>query len=201
MCVTGWAPLRVARAMTATQRKGPIRALLLVHFAVFQITWFAAVYAAAQCKPMWSLVYVGGAIGWHLALAAKPWREATLVAIACLIGGLVESLLGLMGQVRFDCGMGIGGFAPPWLVGMWGLLAICLNVSLRWLRGRWLLCALLGALGGPLAFASGAALGAAQFANATAALWAIALAWSMAFPALVRLSMRLDGFGFVDARA
>ena len=78
--------------------------------------------------------------------------------------------------------------APYWMVAMWGLLAIALNVSLRWLRGRWWLAAVLGAVGGPVSFASGVRLGAAHFVDAAAALAAIAVAWALALPLLMWLS-------------
>jgi hypothetical protein len=76
---------------------------------------------------------------------------------------------------------------------MWGLLAICLNVSLRWLRGRWLLAVVLGAVGGPFSFASGVKLGAAHFVDPFPALLTIAATWSVALPLLVWVAMRFDG--------
>jgi hypothetical protein len=77
---------------------------------------------------------------------------------------------------------------------MWGLFATILNVSLRWLRGRWLIAAIAGGLGGPLAYYGGHRLGALEFGDQNAALIALALGWAVVTPILVALSERFDGY-------
>ena len=187
--------------MPAPARAGPSRATLLANVAVFQLTWFAAIYAAAHCVPAWSVLCVFCAVAWHVGSARRPAREALLVGIACLCGFVLESLQVVLGWVSFpSCAGGDARLAPGWLVAMWGLFAICLNVSLRWLRGRWWLCAALGAVGGPVAFASGVRLGAAHWVDAAAALTSIAVAWSLALPLLIWLSERLDGVRCTELR-
>ena len=58
---------------------------------------------------------------------------------------------------------------------LWSLFAITLNVSLRALRGRPAVGALLGLAGGPLAYLGGEKLGAVAFAQPANALLALAL--------------------------
>jgi hypothetical protein len=99
----------------------------------------------------------------------------------------------MQGNVSYPSGQPDPRLAPYWLVAMWGLLAIALNVTLRWLRGRWLLTAILAAVAGPASFASGVRLGGASFVHATPALLTLACVWALAMPALLRLSMRFDG--------
>jgi hypothetical protein len=76
---------------------------------------------------------------------------------------------------------------------MWVLFASTLNVSLRWLRGRWMLAMLLGAVAGPLAYYAGAGLGGVVIAEPLPAFTALAAGWAAFVPLLIRLSTRLDG--------
>jgi Protein of unknown function (DUF2878) len=184
----------LALAAPACAGRGPTRGTVIANVAVFQATWFAAVFGVAHGIPAWSALCIFCAVAWHLGLAERPAREALLVGIACLIGFAVETMQIVLGLVSFPSSAECHArLAPYWLVAMWGLLAICLNVSLRWLRGRWLLAAVLGAVGGPFSFASGVKLGAAHFVDPSPALLAIAATWSVALPLLVWVSMRFDG--------
>jgi hypothetical protein len=53
--------------------------------------------------------------------------------------------------------------APVWIIAMWAGFATLLHVALRWLLPHRWLAALLGAVGGPLAYYAGMRLGAVNF--------------------------------------
>jgi len=171
----------------------PPRGRLLANFVVSQLAWFAAVLGAAHHRPVVGTLCVVAAIGWHLAVSARPAREARLVLAACLLGFVVETAMVLQGHVAYPSGQPDARFAPYWMVALWGLLAIALNVTMRWLRPRLWLAAALGAVVGPAAFASGVRLGGAQFVHAVPALVTLALVWGLLLPILVHLSVRFDG--------
>ena len=95
--------------------------------------------------------------------------------------------------MTYASGQPVATLAPYWMVALWGLLAIALNVTMRWMKGRYLLAALLGAVVGPASFVSGVKLGGAQFIAMTPALVTMACTWALLMPALVWLSMRFDG--------
>jgi hypothetical protein len=179
--------------VTSTAR--PTRAMQWTNAVVFQCAWFAAVLGAAHQVPLAGTVCVLAAIGWHLAVSNRPAQEARLVVAACVIGFLVESVIVRQGHVAYPSGQPHAGFAPYWIVALWGLLAIALNVTMRWLRGRLWLAAGLGAVLGPLSFSSGVRLGGAQLLHPTPALLTLALVWAVALPLLVALSVRFDGVG------
>jgi hypothetical protein len=100
----------------------------------------------------------------------------------------------------FDTGFVAGGvftplqhmlprpFSPPWMVCLWLNFAATLNVSMAWLRGHYLLAALFGAIGGPLAYFSGAGLGATESLPTMGGLALLALGWGLMTPLLVRLA-------------
>ena len=170
----------------------------LANFAVSQLAWFAAVLGAAQQHPMAGTLCVLAAIGWHLAVSARPAREARLVLLTCLVGAVLETWVVRQGHVAYPSGQPFVEWPPYWMVALWGLFAIALNVTLRWLRGRPWLAAALGAAAGPMAFAAGARLGAAQLLHPVAALVTLALLWAVALPILVRLSVQFDGVSDVE---
>jgi hypothetical protein len=163
------------------------------NFVVCQAAWFAAVLGAAHQWPLWGTAAVVAAMVWHLVVSARPTQEAKLMVAACLLGFVVETATSLQGHVIYTSGQPDVRFAPYWMVAMWGLLAISLNVTMRWLKGRVWLAAALGAVVGPASYASGVRLGAAQFVAATPALVTLALVWLVAMPFLMWLSDRFDG--------
>ena len=177
---------------------GPSRTLQIVNFLVFQSAWFAAVLGAAHRLPVWGTAAVALAIGWHLHVAVRPWQELKLIAIVCAIGFVVESASASLGYVVYPSGQPVAWLAPYWMVALWGLLAIAPNVTMRWLKSRYWLAALLGATLGPLSFVSGVRLGGASFSAMAPALTVMAGTWAILMPALMWLSDRFDGMGRVE---
>ncbi|MGQ3002139.1 DUF2878 domain-containing protein [Variovorax sp.] len=170
-------------------------AVRITNFVVFQLAWFAAVLGAAHGHPLWGTACIAAAIAWHLWVSARPAQEARLVAIACALGVAIETGHALGGLVRYPSGQPIAQLAPYWMVALWGLFAIALNVTLRWLHRRYLLAAVLGAVCGPASFVAGVKLGAAQFVDRGPALVVLAVVWAVAMPLLVWLAQRFDGVG------
>ena len=177
----------------------PTRAMQAANLVVFQLAWFAAVLGAAHGFPLLGTACVVAAIGWHIGVSARPAAEAKLVGLACLIGFAFESFAAMRGVVSYPSGQPDPRLAPYWMVALWGLLAIALNVTMRWLRPRLWLAALLGAVVGPASFISGVQLGGARFVDAPSALADLALMWTVALPTLVWLSMRFDGVAVPEA--
>jgi hypothetical protein len=167
---------------------------MFLNFAAFQIGWFSCVLGAANELPWAGPLAVGLIVALHLSLARRWVGEAWLILVAMAMGMVADSLLVLSGWVAYPNGAWLPGFAPYWIIAMWGLFATTLNVSMRWLRDRLPLTFLLGAAGGPLSYLAGARLGAMEFVESVPAILALALIWALAMPALTLLAARLDGF-------
>lgn len=167
---------------------------LLLNVILFQAGWFACVLGAANGLPWAGALAAVAIVGWHLARARQPRQELALVAAAVVVGAVFETMLVQTGWVRFDAGVLLEGAAPYWMVALWALFATTLNVSLRSLRERLWLAALLGAAGGPAAYYAGSRLGALEFAAVGAALVAIGVGWAVLAPALLAAARRLDGY-------
>jgi len=163
-----------------------------LNVAVFQAGWFACVLGAAHGLPWIGIALTSAAVAWHAWRAPSPARELELVAIVVLIGAIWDSALVAAGWIAFAPEAFAERLAPYWILALWALFATTLNVSLRWLRNRPVLAALLGALSGPLAYWAGARLGALELRQ-TAAIAALAFGWAAILPGLLGLAERLDG--------
>ena len=166
---------------------------LIINFLAFQLGWFASVLGAAHGIPWAGPAVVVMVVLIHLGLVRRPLPELCLVAAAMSIGLVVDSALMATGWLRYSTGLWFSGLAPYWIVGMWGLFATTLNVSMAWLRGRPAWAVVLGGVGGPASYFAGEKLGAIELVPVAPALAALALAWALSMPLLMRLATRFDG--------
>lgn len=164
---------------------------LLINFAAFQAGWFSCVLGAAHGIPLLGPVVVLGVILLHLSLARQPGSELKIIFLAAVMGAVADSLLLASGWVAYPNGAWLAGMAPYWIISMWALFATTLNESMVWLRGRPVLAALMGAVGGPLSYLAGQKLGAITFIQTGPALLALAALWAFAMPMLSGLASRL----------
>ena len=179
--------------MKVAAHRRPTHTMQILNFVLFQAAWFAGVLGAAHEMPLLGTLGVAAVIVWHVVVSARPAAEAKLVAAALGVGALFETVCVQLGQVAFTSGQPEPRLAPYWMVAMWGLLAIALNVTMRWMKRRWLLAAVLGAIAGPMSYAGGVRLGAAHFLDATAAIATLAAGWALLMPLMMWLSDRFDG--------
>jgi hypothetical protein len=168
---------------------------VLVNFALFQLAWFACVLSGAGGVPLIGVAVVALVAGYHLHRTRRPFAELALLAIAATIGALWDGQLAGHGWLLYPSGLFAPWIAPTWIIAMWVSFATTLNVSMRWLHGRYGLALAFGALGGPLAFFAGSRLGAVQFSDPLMAMLVLSAGWALITPVLVLVATRLDGYG------
>jgi hypothetical protein len=167
---------------------------LVLNLVLFQAGWFACVLGAAQGLPWVGALAAIIIVAVHVVRARCPRRELALVATAAALGAGFETLLVQSGWIRFNAGTLVAGTAPYWMVALWAIFATTLNVSLRALRTRPGIAAVLGVIGGPAAYYAGARLGALELAAAANGLTAIGIGWAVLAPVLLAAARRLDGY-------
>ncbi|MFH6565319.1 DUF2878 domain-containing protein [Pseudomonas kulmbachensis] len=150
----------------------------LINAGLFQLGWFACVLGG---NSLW-LLLAGGALLAHLLWISRSLAQVRLIAVVCVLGSTVDSLLLNAGVFAFKQP---GVLIPFWLVLLWALLAITLNHCLAWTAKPLWRAILLGAIGGPLSYYAGQRLGAVQFPMG---LWptllGLSLLWAGLFPLL-----------------
>jgi hypothetical protein len=158
-----------------------------------QAVWFVAVVGAGRGLAWPGVAAAAAFTAWHLSTAAPASRAWRMVLAAVAVGLLFDGSLARLGWVRYAApadGAWAALGAPAWILALWVAFALTLTRSLAALQQRLALAALVGAIGGPLAFL-GAARGwnAVEFAEPAArALAALAVGWAFALPALAVLA-------------
>jgi hypothetical protein len=129
----------------------------------------------------------------HFRAARHPVEELMLVLSCAVIGAGFDSFLVMAGWVQYSSGLFSPMMAPYWIVTMWMLFATTLNVSMRWLRGRTVLAAFFGFVGGPTTYIAGQKLGGIVLVDPVPALAALGIGWAVMMPVLMWLSETFDG--------
>ncbi len=158
-----------------------------------QVAWFAAVLLAAHGAPAVGAVAALALTAIQIGRSANPKSELRLVLSAAVLGALGDSLLAGTHLLTFTAGSLVPGGTVPWMVALWMNFATVLSQSLRALHGRPVWAAVLGAIGGPLAYAAGARLGALTLTPAPWALAAVSLEWLIALPTLCGIAKHRPG--------
>jgi hypothetical protein len=166
----------------------------VANFVLYQLGWLAVVFGVASGRPGTGSAAALALLGLHFWLADDRLTHFKLSVIAAALGFVVDTSLIAAGVYRFASGHPLPQLPPPWIILMWMQFAALLPYCLSWLRGRYRLAALLGLIGGPLAFLAGERIGAVTFLPSRLThLTLLAIFWSGAMPTLVYATDRLFG--------
>jgi hypothetical protein len=160
----------------------------------YQAVWFAAVIGASHGKAWPGLAACGLFVSWQVLAAEQPMVELRLLAVAVVLGVLIDGVLARYDWVSYATphpALSPHG-APAWILVLWASFSLTLNRSLAYLKKRLWLALLLGAVGAPLAY-----LGAQhgwrsvvfQPPSWRGIAW-IAFSWAIALPLLALLARR-----------
>ncbi len=169
----------------------------LLNAVGYQLVWIAAASGAGAQKgwpgPVAALLFALATV----AFGGRARADLRTLAIALPLGFTLDSLFAASGWLVYAQPMPwpMAWAAPLWIWALWTAFAMTLNHSLSFLGERLGLCALLGVVGGPLAYLTAAgAFEAVDFARPLPqVLAALALAWGLVLPLLVGLNRRRPG--------
>ena len=154
----------------ATQNK-------LINFIWFQCIWVLAIFT--QYDYWW--IMVGLLVGFFF-FTRKPYTDALGMVLIVILGTLIDSALTLGGVYVFESPV-YGVPIPLWLIALWAGFALTLGHSLNYLQSHLVICALLGAIFGPVSYWAGARFGAVGFPNSIiSTLLILAIIWGVLFP-------------------
>ncbi|MBV8657603.1 MAG: DUF2878 domain-containing protein [Burkholderiales bacterium] len=166
-----------------------------MNFLAYQVGWFSTVLGAAHGIGWLGPLFVGGLTYRHVILATDRRAEITMLVIVTFAGCLFDQLMLTAGWVSYPASDWPASLLPVWMVGLWLSFATTLNVSTRWLHKRSLLALLLGAIGGPLAYAGGARLGAMSWSPDHPVGLALGVGIGLLLPFQCLVAAKFDGFG------
>jgi len=161
-------------------------------FVLFQAAWFACVIGAARGQVTAGIVAVAVVVAILVAWSARPGADLRLVVLAVATGVVWDSLLALTGVIEYASPGPLPGVAPLWILALWALLAPMLREPMRWLHGRPIPAALLGAAGGVLSYAAAQRLGACAFPDPALAVFVLGAGWALIVPLLLAAAQRVE---------
>jgi len=149
----------------------------------YQLTWLATILGAAHGKSD-----LGAFIGFlmvvlHFKRCHHLLAEYKTVFTTLLIGGLWELFLVQQDLVVYQ-GLSPITIVPVWILILWAAFGATLNGCLGWFKDHLGWSVVFGALGGPLAWYGGAALGALSLPNPPLGYGVLAVGWAVMMPLL-----------------
>lgn len=174
------------------------RGAIVLNAVAYQLVWFATVFGAGRglswAGPLAALVFAALHLGVVVRDAGERRRDLALLAAAVACGLVIDGMLLGSGAIIFAAASPAlpPGGAPLWMLTLWAAFALTLRHSLRTVTARPVLAALLGAIGGPLAYLGAArATGAVAFPEPSGTTLAMLVGgWCVALGLLAMLASR-----------
>jgi len=165
---------------------------VLVNAVLFQILWFACVLGSSY-KLIWPAILATGILLiWQLRPAHRHPSDLRLIFVAIFLGLIIDSCWVLLGFMEFTDQRPVAWLSPAWIILMWVGFALTINHSMAWLAMHPMLPALMGLIGGPLAYYTGLRLGAVEYLTDPLLISCLlGIIWAIALSILVIVS-RID---------
>jgi hypothetical protein len=156
----------------------------------YQLVWLVSVASAANGSLYAGPLAATAFAVMVLAFGNQRRADLLLIPLVLAIGLLADSAWIAFGWLDYSAPWPSGHLAPGWILGIWMAFALTLNHSLAFLKRRYALAALLGGIGGPLAYWSAShGFGAVHFVAATSTvLCGLCVGWALIAPVLVRFA-------------
>lgn len=161
-----------------------------ITLAAYEVVWLVAVLGAGRGLAWPGVAAVTLFAGWRLTVSRCPRIELQLIGVTLLLALALEGFWVTAGLIVY-CAPWPVRHAPAWLMAIWVAFALTLVPLFGYLHRRPWLAALLGAVGGPLAYLGAQKGHALQLAPpAWRGLLALSLGWAVALPTLAGLAGR-----------
>ncbi|MCL6416037.1 DUF2878 domain-containing protein [Aestuariirhabdus sp. Z084] len=156
---------------------------LLLNAGLFQVGWFACIVGG----DIWSSAALIVILLIHFLVISRDKREWLMIMSFAAIGISLDSLL-IHWQIliRNDD----ANLIPLWLAALWLIFPTTIHHCLSWLRDRWLLALICGAVAGPLSYYAGANL--SHQLNLASPQWQTLLTLSLLWGCLLSFMFWVD---------
>ncbi|MBX3396616.1 MAG: DUF2878 domain-containing protein [Phycisphaerae bacterium] len=162
---------------------------MIINILLFQATWFAAIFGAAQGHAWPGPLFATITLVIHLLMRTHRAVEARLVLSCALIGFVVDCLWARLGILSFAAEMPRSWPCPLWMLSIWIGFATTLNGGLARLQRRFLLAAVIGGVSGPIAYSAAESIGAILIhGSRVPALCLIGGGYAVLLPIMLRLA-------------
>lgn len=145
----------------------------------YYIGWFGCVYLGKYGFSAWSFLFPLLLVVLLLAWRQLSLRATALLTIMAVFGMAFDALMAANGSIVFTDSDYI--VLPYWLISIWILFLFIVPVMVPIFYSRLFLAAILGAIFGPLSYASGSAMKVLSFQGPSFVYWYAGF-WALYFP-------------------
>jgi len=164
--------------------------LKISNAAFFYIIWWGCVLGVKLGYNYLGVIFTLLFIIVHLKLISNQREEMKLILASALLGIIVEAchlhtnLLSYQGYIFSNT------LLPPiWIICMWIGFSGTLNYSMFWMKGRWLMMVVLGAIFGPISYIAGVKLGVINFNfSYSFTIFILGIVWGTSIPIMYFLN-------------
>lgn len=155
---------------------------------LFYAGWVVVLWGAGHQAAWIGVLVTFLIVALQLSLSHQRCKDTLLLIIICLIGGALDTIYQTRGVIHYESpNIWLPSIVPLWVISLYALLAVSLDYSLGWLKGRPVIAAILGSAGAVATYLAGERSGVATFGS-EGAIVVIALVWVILMPSLVALS-------------
>ena len=160
------------------------KSIKILNAVFFYIIWWGCVLGVQYSYNYLGLVLTLVVGSLHLNIVSDWKKEIKLIFIVGLLGLLVESFHFHSQLLDYSGYIYPNPLLPPlWIICMWLGFAGTLNYSMFWMKDRWLVMFLCGAIFGPMSYVAGLKLGVLNFNfSYILSILGIAITWGLSIP-------------------
>ena len=155
----------------------------IIDALVFQGAWFCSVFSEAYGKGFLGVIYISVfLIVYAFWLFPNQLRFLPII-IFLILGSACDSVLHFSGAIALKSPLVFEWGPAPFMLGLWALMSVSLQISLSWLHQRYILGVVLGGFSGAFTYFQASKIGALEVGSPTltSLVW-IFIAWAICFP-------------------
>ena len=163
---------------------------ILFNIIGFYLCWWISIFGAANNYFFIGPVFVLFFLFFHFYYVVNQKKEIIFILICFFIGLFIDTCF-----LRFDVIDYKGtlpdnfNIAPLWVVSLWMCFGSSISHSFKWVKGNYIFLFFLGALSGPIIYASATKLEVLYFNYAIYInLISVSIAWGLFLPLVVYIS-------------
>lgn len=160
----------------------------------YQAVWFVTLFSASKGH-FWfgffsSLVFSG----LMLFFGGNAKKDCQIVLIGLILGVSIDSVFAASGWIEYSQAWPSINIVPLWIIALWLSFSFTLNHSMSFLRKNYLMAAVFGFIGGPLAYwCADRIFDVISYGTSTGlVMLALGVCWGLVIPAIFYIDKRIS---------